>query len=171
MKTISFQDCYRNLRRELLSLTGFGSVLDASKVDKELHPAAMPLLIGLGEKVTDPTEVSRVLDKYRRLKNPCSKTFSQISKSLRSAVVRRLYPSLSEALPERLEDFQGQGIERKDIEIKFQTVLQAFRCTDVPDPDIAEAWSKSSYLMSKPKYPEAFREKSVGIPTLFGSRL
>lgn len=171
MRTISFQDCYRNLRRELLSLSGFGSILDTSSVDRKLHPAALLLLVGLGEKATSPTEISRALEEYRTLKDPCSKTFNQVSKSIRSAVVRRLYPSVAEALPESLEDFQAHGIKRKDVETEFKSVLQAFGCTDVPDQDIAEAWSKSSQLPSRPKFTNVFRKKSVGIPLQLGSSL
>jgi hypothetical protein len=171
MKTISFADCYRSLRRELLALTGFGSVLDQTKAGQKMHKAAMALFIGLGDKVADPTEVSRALHEYKVLADPCPKTFRQVCKSLRATVVGRLYPSVMEALPESLEDFRGCDIERRDVEIEFQKLLETFHCTETADRDIVEAWAHSTYLEEEPKFTDVFRKKTVGIEPQLGSLL
>lgn len=170
MKTISIEDGYAAWRNELLSLSGFGPVLDSRSSIRSMHPTAKKIVYGLGRKMADPNEVSRALDEYKRIENPCSKTFRAVSKSLRSAIVQKLFPSVMSVLPENLDELRPIGIERKEVENEYAKLLIAFRCSDQPDADILEAWTKTTYLTDKPKFTEGFRQKTRGIAPQFGPK-
>lgn len=145
ISTLTLDDAYAVIRLNFRSLIGLntGGNLGASKLSK----TARLLMLGLA---TGPYAVERLLDDYRDLERPSNRCYGTIDREVRNAAASRLIPDFDALLPETLDSLAWADVEMPGTEGDYLAFLRDMGAPSEPDPDILAAWSRTSFLKSKP---------------------
>ena len=147
VRTLSLRTAYAVLRQNLARVSGCGPVI--GDLPAKLSKPARHLLMGLGTRVNVRHEVDLVLENYRR-SGPCERTFRTVSGEVRATALRMMAPDPSALVPPDLEDLRWSDLRLPADESAFATLVRDLEAPAVPDPEILEAWSRTTFLTKKP---------------------
>jgi hypothetical protein len=148
VSTLSPQSAYAVLRRNLGFTSGFGSIVGELPV--KLSTPAKLLLMGLASRIDEPGAIDLVLENYQRCQTPGDRTFRTVNKEVREHAHRFIAPDALALVPPDFQDLKWSDVRMPATERDFNVLLRDMGAPSVPDPAIVEAWSKTTFLATKP---------------------
>ncbi len=150
VRSISLSSSNGVVRRTVARLSGWWES-DTTGLAK-LPTPARNLAVGLGARITSPHSVDAALDRYEAACNPCERTLRNVVRALRSyAALFTAQASLpSNVLPDPCA-LAVSELHDTRAESEYKSLFYHWGIPSVPDPDISDAWSMSSFIAKKPE--------------------
>ena len=148
VNTLSLRTAYAVLRQNLGRMSGFGRIV--RELPAKLSSTSKLLLMGLGARLDDPHALDLVLENYRRSQSPCERTFRTVNAEVREHAHNFMAPDALALVPPDFEDLQWSDVRMPQDERNYGILLRDLGAPSVPDPLILEAWSRTSFLRTKP---------------------
>lgn len=152
VRTLSIPDAYKLIRYSFGFMSGY-SLPDVGAF-ASLHKTSRTLVAGLGANIGDPHAVDLALENHRRIETPHPRTFSRTDKEVRSYAVVTTLPNFASLIPESIDDLRWSDVTLPATELSFARELAEWGAPVVADPEILEAWSKTTFLRKKPEIGE-----------------
>ncbi|QTN31219.1 hypothetical protein HZ994_02365 [Akkermansiaceae bacterium] len=149
IRTVTMAAGYASVRRALSRMDGWGEKTDEGL--SALRGPACLLILGLGAHIADPFAVDAVIDRYRETYQPCARTLGKVEHALRSYATSYVGGTSVSALPEDFGNLPISELHYPQAEIEYKILLKSWEAPQVPDPDIAEAWSRTTFLSKRPE--------------------
>lgn len=148
VSTLTLATGYAVIRHNLSEMSGFG--LCDSEILRNLSKPARTLIAGIGNQIGQRHAVDHALETFCRTETNHERTFRKINKEVRAYAVSHMIPDLSALVPESIGDLQWSDVALLGMESLFGHALARWKAPMEPDPQILEAWSKTTFLKKKP---------------------
>jgi hypothetical protein len=148
VSTLSLESAYAVLLRNLGRCSGFGSIV--GELPAKLSKTSKLLLMGLGSHFDKPHAVDLVLENYRRSHNPCERTFRTVNNEVREHAHHFIAPDALALVPTDFQDLKWSNVLMPATERDFNVLVRDMGAPSTPDPQIIDAWSKTTFLATKP---------------------
>lgn len=149
VRTVTMAAGYESVRRALSRMDGWGEKTDEGL--SALKGTACLLILGLGPRIADPFAVDAVIDSYRETYRPGPRTLGKVERALRSYATSYVGGTSVSALPEDFGDLPISELRYPQAEIDYKILLKDWDAPEAPDPEIAEAWSRTTFLSKRPE--------------------
>jgi len=147
-RSVSLSSSYALVRQAVSRLSGWGMMVD-DNLSKLSGPARL-LILGLGARIVEPYAVEEAIDRYKEACAPCERTLRNVVRAIREYAATYTGRCSIPVLPDDMDDLRISEVRHTGLETDYKSLLSHWEVPSVPDPEIAQAWSVTTFLPRKP---------------------
>lgn len=148
LATLSLDTEYGIIRNTLNKITGIGWLADRKSMHS-LSKNAKLIAGSLGADVTDIRHLCLALKAYKNTCDPSPNVFNKVENELRAYALRAVIPDPLAWVPDSYADLQWSEVHWAEREGLWAILMRDIGAPEEADPEIATAWSKTTFLPSQ----------------------